>query len=284
MILHERTHDVICGEFETISRVLTDQRDVGRVHAIGHLQRSTRTILVFDVAGGRADIKGDVARSSRSSSLNPEIAPLKSKESWSTIVPVAAASRVTLADEAAPKSSVAVPSSKAVPVPVTAPLAVMLPPCAQSRPELSTSLLMTSPPLPVASSVPELVIAFAPVSMTSAFVPVAMIVPSLTSAIWPAPSWPAPEIVLSTLVSVTLSSVPEITLSALSDRVTWPPPSSVTPYWMSCSSVPLPAEFERDRAGVVDDAAERQHRAVADRHRAGVVRHRRQVEHEVVVR
>ena len=37
-----------------------------------------------------------------------------------------------------------------------------------------------------------------------------------------------------------------------------------------------------DRAGVVDDAGERQDRAVADHHVAGILRDRRLIEHEVV--
>jgi hypothetical protein len=48
---------------------------------------------------------------------------------------------------------------------------------------------------------------------------VATIVPSLTSVSCPFPSWPAPEMVLSTLVNVTLGSVPKIAFPLLSESV-----------------------------------------------------------------
>lgn len=118
---------------------------------------------------------------------------------------------VTFMDDAAPNSIVAAPSINAVPLPVTLPWNVMFAPFAHSNPEFSRLLSMTSPPLPVASSVPELTIVFAPVSISSELVPVAMIMPSLTRIICPAPNCPAPEIVLSTFVSVTSETVPLMT-------------------------------------------------------------------------
>src|SRR5262249_22525298 len=162
--------------------------------------------------------------------------------SLSVSVPAASAAKVMSIDDAAPNPSVAAPSITAVPGPVTAPLIVMLPPWAQINPEFATSLFTISPPIPVASSVPVLVTTFAPVSMTRAWRPVATIVPSLTSVICPTPSWPAPEMVLSTLVSVTLGAVPEMKFSPLSDNVSRPLPWSVIPYWMSCRCVSLRAE------------------------------------------
>ena len=119
---------------------------------------------------------------------------------------------VVLADDAAPNSSVAAPSIFAVPLPLTLPFTARLPPFAHSSPEFATSLCTASPPAPVASSVPELTTVFVPVSISSALVPLAMMVPSLTSAICPAPSWPAPEMVLSTLVRVASPVPPKMTL------------------------------------------------------------------------
>src|SRR5262245_41042014 len=185
------------------------------------------------------------------------------------------------ADDASPNPSVAVPSIIALPEPVTAPLIVMFPPWAQINPQFATSLFTISPPLPVASSVPALVTTLVPVSMTRAWRPVATMVLSLTSVICPAPSWPAPEIVLSTLVSVTLGMVPEMKFCPLSDSISSPPPWSAIPYWMSCSAS---GRIERDGSRVVDDTAEWQQRAVADRHGAGIVQHRRLIEDEVARR
>ena len=53
------------------------------------------------------------------------------------------------------------------------------------------------------------------------------------------------------------------------------------PCSMSCSSGPASGRVQLDRAGVVDDAGERQDRAVADHHVAGILRDRRLIEHEV---
>ena len=57
----------------------------------------------------------------------------------------------------------------------------------------------------------------------------------------PPPMAPAPEIVLSTLVSVLVAVVPTIKLSALFDIVSLPPPLSVT-FWleMRICALPLP--------------------------------------------
>ena len=147
--------------------------------------------------------------------------------------------------------------------------------------EIAMSLWMTSPPLPVASSVPELTIVFAPVSISSALVPVAMIVPLLTRVISPSPRCPAPEIVLSTLVSVTSETVPVITFSLLSDRSTGRRPQRdavLDELQIGLAS----GRVQLDRAGVVDDAAQRQDRAVADHHVAGILGDRRLIKDEVV--
>src|SRR5262249_151056 len=58
----------------------------------------------------------------------------------------------------------------------------------------------------------------------------------------PAPRWPAPEIVLSTLGRVALGTGPEMKFSALSDRSNCPPAWSVMPWWMSCRCVSFPIE------------------------------------------
>ena len=73
------------------------------------------------------------------------------------------------------------------PDPLTLPWTVTLPPFAQMEPEFTTSLSMINPPLPVASSVPEFVIGFAPVSTMSGCVPLASIVPSLIKGNCPLP-------------------------------------------------------------------------------------------------
>ena len=104
--------------------------------------------------------------------MNPETAPVKLDESSSFRVPSPPSAKVVFAEEAAPNSSVAVPLIVASPSPVTSPWTVISPSFAHRWPELSTPLSMISPPLPVASSVPELVMMLLPVSMTSALLPV----------------------------------------------------------------------------------------------------------------
>ena len=79
-------------------------------------------------------------------------------------MPVALASKVTLSADAAPYSRIEEPEIVAFPLPVTAPLTVTSLLFAHKLPELSTALLTISPPLPVASSVPELEMTLLPVS------------------------------------------------------------------------------------------------------------------------
>src|SRR4051812_12324311 len=93
---------------------------------------------------------------------SPLTAPVKWKASSRIRCPVAFASKVTLALEAAPNSIVPVPLISAVPDPVTSASAVTVPPFAHSRPELAIALSIMRPPLPVASSVPAFVITLAP--------------------------------------------------------------------------------------------------------------------------
>ena len=214
--------------------------------------------------------------------VSPDTLPVNAAESSSLSVPVEPAAKLTFSADAAANSRVAAPEIVAVPFPVTAPLKVILPPSANRLPELSTALLTISPPVPVASRIPELVMTLLPVSRTSALVPVASIVPSLTSVICPSPSCPAPEMVLSTLVNVTLGSVPKIAFALLSDSVSCAAALQRDAVLDQLEIGLVAGRIERDRAGVVDDAAERQHGAVADHHVAGVVGDRRLIEHEVV--
>jgi hypothetical protein len=65
----------------------------------------------------------------------------------------------------------------------------------------------------------------------------------LTSVSVPSPTWPAPEMVLSALVSVSVAAAPKIRLLLWSVSVTAPLPLSVTPEELIWSSVLLPAEF-----------------------------------------
>src|SRR5206468_27854 len=157
-----------------------DKRGQIGARVIGHVIERSRRIA--DVR----EIDLVVARKAR-------FVPVKSAACSSVSRPAASAAKVTSAEDAAPNPSVPAPLIIACPEPVTSPLIVMLPPCAQINPEFAISLLTISPPLPVAARVPLLVTTFAPVSMTRAWKPVATIVPSLTSVICPAPSWPAPE-------------------------------------------------------------------------------------------
>ena len=103
----------------------------------------------------------------------------------------------------------------AAPVPLTAAWAVRLPPSTSSSPLLATALKITTPPLPVASIRPALVMVVALQLMSSALAPSPSMIPALSlirvSAVLP--SRPAPEMVLETLTRV---SVP---VAALNDQV-----------------------------------------------------------------
>ena len=139
-------------------------------------------------------------------------------------MPLAPASMLTLASDAAANSMLLPSPISAAPPPVTA---------------LST----TSPPAPLACSMPVLTIAFAPVSMTSAFAPVAAMTPSLCKVRRPCPICPAPETRLSTLSSTALGSPPNTTFPLLSDSTTCPPPVKLTPRTRISRSLSLPAEL-----------------------------------------
>ncbi|MNY04500.1 hypothetical protein D3C86_1371800 [compost metagenome] len=119
---------------------------------------------------------------------------------------------------------------------------VILPSFAHRLPLLTSALSITNPPLPLACSTPVLVTALLPVSITSALTPLARIRPELTSIICPAPNWPAPEMVLSALVSTVSALPPKITFCALSDSSTWPPPVKVAPRNRISRLVSLPVE------------------------------------------
>ena len=89
----------------------------------------------------------------------------------------------------------------------------------------------------------------------------------------PPPIAPAPEIVLSTLVSVFEAALPKIWLSELFDIVSLPPPCSVT-FWLAIRICVLPVLlvwFSLISTGVVDDADQAQAGLVVDLHRALVV-------------
>ncbi|MNN03985.1 hypothetical protein D3C81_1166990 [compost metagenome] len=118
----------------------------------------------------------------------------------------------------------------------------MLPSFAHRLPLLMSALSITKPPLPLACSTPVLMTALLPVSITSALTPLARIWLELTSIICPAPNWPAPEMVLSALVSTVSALPPKIMFCALSDSTTCPPPLNVAPRNRISRSVPLPVE------------------------------------------
>ena len=83
----------------------------------------------------------------------------------------------------------------------------------------------------VPSIVPAFVTMSASVRTVSAVAWLALMIPLVwltRNMLAPPPMAPAPEIVLSTLVSVFDATVPTIKLSALFDIVSLPPPLSVT--------------------------------------------------------
>ncbi len=88
------------------------------------------------------------------------------------------------------------------------------PPAASITPPVEPStvvLVMVRPAAPVASISPALVTAWPEVLSTRALAaPVASMTPDawLTRVSWPFPSWPAPEMVLSALVRVSVAAVP----------------------------------------------------------------------------
>ena len=111
---------------------------------------------------------------------------------------------------------------------VLAIVTVALVPTASMVLELVTLLSMTRPPVEVASRMPELMIACAPVSIVSASPLLALTVPLLTRVRLALAIAPAPEIVLLMLVSVAgVPLLPKTGIGPAHPHV--PPPVSVAP-------------------------------------------------------
>src|ERR1700758_5469923 len=84
---------------------------------------------------------------------------------------------------------------------------------------------MTTPPLPVAATVPALVMVLAPVAKMSGTVPLPSMSASalLTNVRCASPTVPAPEMMLLSLTNVALVPLLTTALLALFDSVRWPP-------------------------------------------------------------